>query len=58
MPDLSSAEYELIEEWLLDDKPTTWIARELCVSVWSVRKISQRLKLRREQHDLFPDIPF
>lgn len=60
MPALSRGDRERIEEYLEDDRPTAWIASELCISVWSVRQIAREL-YRRQQTDLFlpdPEVPF
>lgn len=58
VPSLSRTDREWIEEQLLDDKPTTWIADHFNISVWSVRKIATEMAWRI-QKDLFdPEVPF
>lgn len=58
MPALSSIMKAQIEEWLLEDKPTTWISFEVGISVWSVRQIASQMAWR-SQRDLFdPEVPF
>lgn len=58
MPGLATHELDWIEEQLLEDRPTTWIADQMNISVWSVRKIASKLA-GRAQVDLFdPEVPF
>lgn len=56
MPTLSKAALSEIEEYLLDDRPNTWIAYEVGISVWAVRRIAERL-CWRDQFTL-DGIPF
>jgi hypothetical protein len=59
MPALTTDEYDQVEEYLLDDKPTRWISNAMNISLWSVRRIAAEIH-RRNQLDIFNDsqIPF
>lgn len=58
MPALSSIDRAWIEEQLLDDKPSTWIADQFNISVWSVRKIASQLAQRDQLSLIDPEVPF
>lgn len=57
LPKLSSEEIDLIAERLLADYPMRYIANEIGVSIWAVRKISQRVGLQQEL-ELAEEVPF
>lgn len=58
MPALSAIDRAWIEEQLLDDKPSTWIADQFNISVWSVRKIASQLAQRDQLLLIDPEVPF